>query len=232
MLDHAIEARVSGTRPLSPSVLELTLEPRAPFRFVAGQYLRLFVPGSTTPPDAGWIPYSIGSAPDEEGLTLMIKLGAHRASDYVEGLAIGSTVRIDGPFGRFGWSARVVEQSILIGGGTGLAPLRSLIRSRRSESGNAPRRILVLGASVPDELLYYDELSAALGMDFWPVVIAPSPNFKGDVGLVTDVLARRGGEIAWERAHFYLCGPAAMLAALRPFLADRGVAAEAITDEH
>lgn len=232
MSGGGIEARVEATRRLSATVVELTLRPAAAFAFEAGQYLRLFVPDAAPMAEDCWIPFSIGSAPEDPDLTLMIKLGPHRAAAYVEQLVPGSIVRIDGPHGRFRVSEEPVAQAIFVGGGTGLAPLRSMLRSNALRQRAPGRTILVLGASAPDELLYHDELALTLGPDYWPVVIAGGAAFQGERGVVTDALVRRAAEIDWRHAHFYLCGPRAMLDAVRELLASHGVPRSAITDEH
>lgn len=158
---RSYDCKVVQHMPVTPSILQLTLElPQdAGFRFRPGMYAELHMPGKT---DASR-PYSIATAPDAVGAPLNRQLTFHvarhpqgRVSPALhDNLAVGDTLRIHGPYGGF----RLPEGDgplLMLGGGTGLAPLLSLAASRTG----ARDIVLILSVRDRSEVFALDMLQA------------------------------------------------------------------------
>ena len=152
------EFPVSSIRRATPSTRIVRLKlGSTPFPYVAGQAALLGLPGRE--PAA----YSIASAPEEslreKYLEFLIKLesggtwGAHLA-----GIARGVDVDVEGPLGSFTFPARPATDAFLfVAGGTGIAPLRSMIR-HAILSGQRERLRLLYSARTPADFAYLPEL--------------------------------------------------------------------------
>lgn len=128
-----------------------------PFRYRAGQAATLLVDsGEATP-------YSIASAPFETArqgwLEFLVKVdGASRFGALVESLAPGTHVDVRGPIGSFTASDVAADVPMLfIAGGTGIAPLRSMIHQAIAEGHKGPLS-LVYSARNPNEFAYLTDL--------------------------------------------------------------------------
>jgi phenol hydroxylase P5 protein len=198
----------------------LVLELDHDLLFSAGQYVALSVPGTEVTRS-----YSLANPPSERR---RIELQVRRIPDGLatdgwvfKSLEVGATARLSGPFGRFMFRERRTEPVIMIGGGTGVAPLKSMVQ-HILESGLTHEVVLYQGARTTGDL--YDN-------DFFDDLAAGHPNFRyrpclsdeawaGACGLVTDVVAadyeRCGGHAA------YVSGPPPMVdAALRVLMKRR-----------
>jgi ferredoxin-NADP reductase len=104
--------------------------------------------------------YSIASAPDGARVELTVQRVADgEVSPYlVDVLSVGDPVELRGPIGGwFVWRPVAAEPVTLIAGGSGIAPLMAMVRTRRAASSMVPFRLLYSVRS-PDDVLYADEL--------------------------------------------------------------------------
>jgi ferredoxin-NADP reductase len=157
--------------------------------------------------------YSIASAPEDERLMLTVeRLEDGEVSPYlVEELRAGDQLELRGPIGGyFAWEGALGGPLLLLGGGSGIVPLRAILRHRAATDSTVPARLLYSARAI-DELIYRDELQT-LGADralevhytltrVWP------PAWSGYRRRVDDALLR---ELAWppeQRPLVYICGP-------------------------
>ncbi|MDA3627635.1 FAD-binding oxidoreductase [Saccharopolyspora sp. WRP15-2] len=189
-----------------------------PLAFSPGQYVELTVPGTEVRRQ-----YSLANTADEdEVLELHVRLvpgGAATEKWIFGGVAVGDRVRITGPLGDFCLSPEDEsggEPMVLIGGGTGLAPLIGLVRTALAR---APEREVLLYHGVRGAADLYDlEVLTGLeeahpGFSFVPVLSHESQRegafcrtgFPTD-SFLADVASARG----WSG---WLCGPPAMVEA-------------------
>jgi ferredoxin-NADP reductase len=111
--------------------------------------------------------YSIASAPDGELVELTVQFVSDgEVSSYLIGEArIGDQIELRGPIGGwFVWRPAQAEPVLLLAGGSGLVPLMSMIRTRKSAGSRAPFR-LIYSAREPADALYTSELSGLAGGD-------------------------------------------------------------------
>ena len=189
--------------------------------FNPGQYVTIEVPGS---PETRT--YSMANPPGEPGrIELQIRRtpGGLATDGWIfKNLAAGDTVRLSGPYGRFFLREARAEPAILIGGGTGLAPLKSIVR-HVLETGLPQRLYLYQGARAQVDL-YDVDLFRALESEhpdqFTYRPCLSQEEWDGPQGMVTDVVA---ADFPTCRGHTaYLCGPPPMVeAALKTLMKKR-----------
>lgn len=187
----------------TPDVKTFYLEHK--LAFIPGQFLELSCFG------AGEAPISISSSPDEDSL----KISFRRTGCVTKGLfdlKENDYVGIRGPFGNgFPPGLLNMKNILLIGGGIGLAPLRSLLKFIISGSKNkAGRTILLYGARSPQELLYKKELKQwAKDIELLVTVDKPDAAWNGSVGVVIELFNKIHIEPADTAA--FICGPQIMM---------------------
>ncbi len=224
------EAKISRLTWLADSVVQLDLKvPKSQrFRFTAGQYCRIKVPGTQE-----WRSYSMASGEHEQGkLSFLVRvLPTGTMSDFLRtGARAGVKLELEGPRGAF-----VLEPSnrphLLIAGGTGLAPMLSMLDRIRLLRPTPPI-VLVFGCVREADLFHLEELEAR--MSFMPSLkvkvsleqetVRPGIAYGNPLSVLesSDVPT---GSIA------YLCGPPGMIAAAEEKLAGFGLVPADIRSE-
>jgi NAD(P)H-flavin reductase len=184
-------ARIIKRRALSPRVSELTLElgGEPPFRWRAGQYLTVHSGAGVTQPTEP-LPYSIASAPDgREPPTLALAIGPGSGAELLAHVAPGTELLVAGPFGSF--TLERAPGALLVGAGTGLAPLRGHVLEWLANGGSEPVWLLA-GARTEADLLWHDELEAlaerAPRFRYEPVLSQPGVTWQRRAGRVQEHL--------------------------------------------
>ena len=163
--------------------------------------------------------YSIASAPKMRMLMLTIeRLDDGEVSPYlVDDLHAGDTLELRGPIGGyFVWQESLGGPLLLLAGGSGIVPLRAILRHRVSRGSCVPTRLLYSARSV-DDLIYRPELTgftASVGVEIRFTLTRAWPA-EWD-GYRRRVDAEMLGEVAWpvaERPLVYICGPTAFVEA-------------------
>jgi ferredoxin-NADP reductase len=212
-------------------VVHLDLDGQA-FRYTAGQAVAVGIPGAERRR-----PYSIASAPEDarrDGcLELLVGIDADgRAGPHLP-LEPGTAVEVDGPLGTFTFPDDPEEQQfVFVAGGTGIAPLRAMLRHVLGT--RQARRVGVLySARTPEDFAYERELRA--------LATAGAIELRQTVtrALETDWVGNRGridqAALATlvhdDRTLCFVCGPAAMVDDIPRLLAGMGVPRERIRIE-
>jgi propane monooxygenase reductase subunit len=218
---RTVRARIEAIEPLTRDIRRLVLrteDGEMPFR--SGQYVDIRLPGTDVVRS-----FSMANLPSDEGrLEFMIKLypGGHFSGLLSDGsLKPGDELEVTGPYGVF--TLRETDRPLVfIGGGAGMAPILSLLRSM-VESGVTRPAVYYYGAREEEDLFHLEELSAlqeALpGFRFVPAL--SDAEWAGEKGLITDVFERGEQELADVEA--YLCGPPPMVEAAQEMLMRLGV---------
>ncbi|KRE99044.1 oxidoreductase [Nocardioides sp. Soil777] len=206
---------------LSPTTVSFTLETpdRDSLALLPGQYVNIAVPGTDETRS-----YSFSSAPDDKELTFLVKLtpGGVMSTWLAEQASVGDEVVFSGPNGSF-FLREAERPLLLLAGGTGLAPILSILRRLRDTGSTRPAH-LVYGVSTDDdlvELARLEELAASLPELTWAHCVADPDSTADHKGYVTSLIEPQhlhAGDIA-----VYLCGPPPMVEAVRTHFADAGV---------
>ena len=208
----------------TPTIKTFGLRPAEPLSFRAGQFVQLYVPG------VGEAPFTPSSSPSEPRRIEVTVLAAGRVTAALHALRAGATIGMRGPFGR-GYPLQRLEDRdvVVVGGGVGLAPLRSLLYTLFERPGLARRVSIKYGARSPEELCFrrqYADWGARRGVDFLPTIDRPAAGWSGRVGLVTSLLD--GLDLDATQACALCCGPEIMLKFVARKLVDVGFAPERV----
>jgi ferredoxin-NADP reductase len=175
--------------------------------------------------------YSISSAPDEPLTITVVRLDDGEVSPFLTGeLRTGDEIEIRGPIGGyFVWTQRSGGPLMLIGGGSGVAPLRAIFRHHASGAGEVPIRLLYSARSM-DEVLFRAELFGSSDVRFaltraWP------PDWSGHRGRIDREFLEREGFTARETPLVYVCGPTPFVETMSDSLVALGHAPERIRTE-
>jgi propane monooxygenase reductase subunit len=208
---------VEAVEELTSDIRLLRLRPAEPLEYKPGQYVDITIPGH---PGEHRSFSMAGTEPDV--LEFMIKLypGGHFSGLLADGsITPGDELEITGPYGVFTLRANSPRRLLFIGGGAGMAPILSLLRSL-SEAGAEREATYYYGARTAADLFHLDEISA-LPAAFVPALSEDANGWNGETGLITDVVERLEPDIAEVDA--YVCGPPPMVEAAIALLEAKGV---------
>jgi ferredoxin-NADP reductase len=156
--------------------------------------------------------YSIASAPEDDAVVLTVeRLDDGEVSPYlVDELRPGDQLELRGPIGGyFVWEASLGGPVLLVAGGSGVAPLHSILRHHRAIGSTVPVRLLYSARSVA-EVIYREELmeNADDAVDIRFTLTREQPeDWQGYRGRIDRDLLE---EVAWPpsaRPLMYACGP-------------------------
>jgi ferredoxin-NADP reductase len=170
--------------------------------------------------------YSIASAPGEPLAITVERLADGEVSPYLtEELRAGDELELRGPIGGyFVWDASVGGPLLLVAGGSGIVPLRAMLRERQRSGSQVPVHLLYSSRTL-DDIIYHEELDS-YGRDGVTVTHALTraqpPGWTGHAGRVTPSLL---GEVAWPAAQepiAFVCGPTSFVEAIAEGLVGLG----------
>jgi ferredoxin-NADP reductase len=172
--------------------------------------------------------YSIASAPEDDHLVLTVeRLEDGEVSPYlVDELRPGDELELRGPVGGyFVWEASAGGPLLLVAGGSGVVPLRAMLRHHRAVGSTVPARLLYSARSL-DEVIYRDELTTLSDrgeVDVRFTLTRSQP--EGWSGYRRRIDGDLLAEIAWpaaDRPLVYVCGPTAFVETAAQALVDLG----------
>jgi Na+-transporting NADH:ubiquinone oxidoreductase subunit F len=191
--------------------------------------------------------YSIASSPaDTDRLTFVVRIATPPpgidetippgvVSSYLFGLQPGDRLDIAGPYGSF-FTSDSDREMIFIGGGAGVAPLRSMILDLVVGARTTRSISFWYGARNTRELCYREEFerlqSEFPSFEYTAALSEPRPEdaWEGEIGFIHEVLERRylQSHASPETCEYYLCGPPLMIKAVLALLERYGVDRESI----
>ena len=216
-------------RPVTPDMRHLVVRLIEPdeIKFFPGQYMDFTVPGTDETRS-----FSMANTPNREGrFEFVIKIypGGLFSEYLAEKLQPGDRLQVEAPFGTFTLRESHTSPLVFVGGGAGMAPMLGLLRSM-AERGVERSVTFYYGARTVRDLCFTDEI-AELGENLADFTYVPAlsecvgrDEWRGETGLITDVLRRRQAGLGGVDA--YVCGPPPMVEAAITTLTDLGVADE------
>ena len=190
--------------------------------------------------------YSMANYPEEHGIIMLnVRIATPPPrnpdvppgimSSYIWSLKPGDKVTISGPFGEF-FAKETDAEMIFIGGGAGMAPMRSHIFDQLKRLHSKRKIRFWYGARSVREMFYtedFDMLAKENENFTWHVALSdalPEDNWTGYTGFIHNVLYENylKDHPAPEDCEFYMCGPPVMNAAVIKMLKDLGVEDENI----
>jgi benzoate/toluate 1,2-dioxygenase reductase subunit len=229
--EQILKVEITGIEQLSETTvgLKAKLPVHRKFQFHPGQYVNIHVPGADTSRS-----YSMANAPcDPHDLEFQIRLLPNGVmSDFLRRNGVCNTsLEIEGPKGIF-YLRDGGGPLLMIAGGTGLAPMVSMLRHMAGSDSVEREIVLCFGVTAPGDLYYVDELKDLIGQfpngQLRLAMTEAGADWPGHKGFVTDLVEQ--GDIGPDM-QAYLCGPPVMIEAARKRLAGFGMQSEAIFAE-
>lgn len=226
------EGRLMGVASLTRDIRLVEVELDSPMRFWAGQYVDLTIPGSGITRA-----FSMANAPSAgTRLEFIIKKYPDGAFSALldGGLAPGDRLIVKGPYGTCFRREERPGPMVLVGGGSGMSPLWSILADHVQSGERRPVRFFY-GARTRADLFRLEELAAMVAklddFRFIPVLshAEAADDWDGERGLVHEIVARHLREEAFPGdIDAYSCGPPPMIDAMLPILQMAGVEPERI----
>lgn len=194
------------------------------FSFTAGQAVMLGLSGSRLRK-----PYSIASAPWEVAksgiMQVLVQVEDSGGLDpHLELAAPGTTLDLEGPFGSFGLPERVEHPLLFLAGGTGIAPLRSMLIEHVSQPARLPAALVYSARSV-DEFAFRPELaaleSAGRIATYYTVTREERADWPGRRGRISEALLSEA--LPSADSICLVCGPPHLVEDARVLLKNLGV---------
>ncbi len=214
-------ATLSDIRRYSDSTIGFTLEldDRDRLNFLPGQYANLDVPGAEACRS-----YSFSSGPDDKTVDFLVRIteGGMMSTYLRETAGIGDRLDLTGPMGTF-FLRETSRPVLMLAGGTGLAPLLSMLATFEENPPQHPIH-LIYGVTYDEDLVELDKLrertEAVPGFTF-DYCVADQNSAAPNKGYVTTLFTEEnlnGGDV-----DVYLCGPPAMVEAVRSHMSEQGI---------
>jgi ferredoxin-NADP reductase len=172
--------------------------------------------------------YSIASAPELDTVELTVELvdDGEVSPYFVHELRAGDEFEVRGPIGgHFSWDVRDGGPLLLVGGGSGIVPLMSMLRHRAARAGDVEAHVLV-SARAAEDALYRDELARLeprAGLDVaWTFTRTPPPGWSGYARRVDAAMLAEVAPAPDARPLIFVCGPTPFVEAVADLLVDGG----------
>jgi NAD(P)H-flavin reductase len=202
-----IRAKLTDVIEESPLIKTLCLTPEHDFEFKTGQFIELSVDG------IGEAPFTPSSSPlvKEKLEVTVMKTGY--VTEYMHNLKPGSFMGIRGPYGK-GYPVDKFhgKEILILGGGCGLAPIRSLLYTLESITDNLEKIILCYGSKTPSDCVYkplFARLNKINKFKTYRTVDKPDDEWNESVGVVTSLIDKVSINISNSVA--VVCGPPVMM---------------------
>lgn len=202
------------------------------FIFAAGQAVMVGLQGSPLRK-----PYSVASAPWEVEKTGVLQLLAQvdetgSPDPHLELALPGTMIDVDGPMGTFGLPAGIDDAPLLlVAGGTGIAPLRSMLMDRLSRS-RVPSVAVLYSARSSDEFAYRAELEAMASagrIRLTLTVTRPERDWPGRRGRIDEALLTEA--LPGPDTICLVCGPPALVSSVSEWLGKLGLSPDRVLIE-
>ncbi len=213
-----IEAVVVEVIPETPTIKTIRFKPKEVLTFKTGQFIELTIPG------VGEAPFTPSSKPSVKELMEVTVMKVGKVTDKIHELKKGDIIGVRGPFGQGYPVDNFKDKEILVvGGGCGFAPLRSLMYELFNRSGQFKKIFFRGGCKRPKELVYRSEIEHWAQRDDLNLKITVDigdNTWKGNVGLVTTIL--KDVEMDYKNGIAIVCGPPIMMKFTTRQLLDMG----------
>jgi glycine betaine catabolism B len=190
-----------------------------PISFIPGQFVSLHIPSLKI-----WRSYSLASSPTEDQLMIgVLKEGVFTKKLFT--LENNAELLMRGPFGRFTFNEAVKEDVVLLTGGIGVTPFRSMIKYAYDKK--LPNKIwLFYSARNVKDFVFKKELEVLADCYF----TVTQEKWEGFQGRITwDAIKNKIKDVTGKK--FYICGSNTFAEGMKQMLLDNGVAVKNISQE-
>jgi ferredoxin-NADP reductase len=225
----AHQVQLTGREAIAAGTMAFHFEKPAGFRFKPGQAVDVVL---TAPPSAAAADtrhtFSLVSAPFQGALSIATRLRDSAFKRALKALPIGSTARLEGPFGSLTLHNNHARPAVFIAGGIGITPFMSMLRQAAQEQ--SPQHLILLYSNRrPEDAAFLTELQELEHSNKNFRLLATmtqmsesSRPWRGATGLIDQGLVKTvSGEIA--APIYYIAGPPTMVAGVREMLGLAGI---------
>lgn len=224
--------------------LEFGFDRPSGMTFKAGQFMDLTL---INPPESdaegNTRAFSINSAPDDPRLLFTTRLRDTAFKRVLRTMPLGTLIKLEGPFGDLTLHNRATRPAVLLAGGIGITPFRSIVRQAAHEQ--LPHRILLVYSNRrPEDAPFLDEFRALAGANpkftFVPTMTEMKGSrlpWDGETAMISRTLVEKylprvsGLDAAQTTPIYYIAGPPGMVAGVRGVLNDAGIEDDDIRTE-
>ena len=205
-----IPAIIERIEDETPDIKTFTIRPVEPIPFAAGQFVELAVPG------IGEAPFTPSSSPKISDFMEITIMRTGRVTDWLHNMKEGDELGVRGPMGR----AYPIEdfhgrEILIVGGGCGVGPLRSLLLALIDDLDAYARIIVRYGARSADSIVFKDAQmhgwNQGGALDVMLTVDKESSDWDGHVGMITDILEEDYLDCHASDGIAVMCGPPVMM---------------------
>jgi NAD(P)H-flavin reductase len=202
-----IEVTVEDIVQETANIKTFFLRPKGDFEFRTGQFIELTLPGT------GEAPFTPSSDPNIKDQLEVTIVNTGRVTSLLHAMPKGATLGLRGPYGKgYPLDQFRGKDVLIVGGGVGLAPLRSLLFSLFARIGDYNKVVLRYGARSVRDIVYRQAITEWAKKEKVDVDITldvGDPEWNGRVGLVTTILEHLPVDL--NNAAVIVCGPPIMM---------------------
>jgi len=202
-----IETKVLEVISETPTIKTIRMKPVEEIHFATGQFIELTIPG------VGEAPFTPSSKPSVKDIIEVSVMRVGKVTEKIHQLKKGDIIGLRGPFGQgYPLDKFKGKEVLIVGGGCGFAPLRSLMYALFEISGEFKKLLFRGGCKSPSEFLYRKEVAQwgqRADLDMVLTVDQGDDTWKGNVGLVTTILNKL--QMDPQEGVAIVCGPPIMM---------------------
>jgi NAD(P)H-flavin reductase len=202
-----LNAKLTEVIEESPVIKTFVLVPDEEFSFKTGQFIELSVDG------IGEAPFTPSSSPQVKDKLEVTVMTTGYVTEYMHSLKPGSYMGIRGPYGR-GYPVEKFfgKEVLILGGGCGLAPIRSLLYALEHVKNNLKKVILCYGSKTPSDCIYkplFNRLNQIDKFEAYRTVDKADEGWDENVGVAPSLLDKVKVDI--NNSVAVVCGPPIMM---------------------
>ncbi len=215
-----IEATIEEILVESPTIKTFVVTPKEQIEFETGQFVELTIPGLGEGP---FTPSSSPSVKEKMDITIM---DVGKVTSRLHEMKKGEKVGVRGPYGKgYPLDDFKGKEVFIVGGGVGLAPLRSLLYALFGRIDDFKKIYLRYGARTPDDIIFKNLIPEWKKMDKVDIALTVDEGdngWKGNVGVVTTICEKI--PVDFKNSVAVVCGPPIMMKFATYKLAEKGFA--------
>jgi ferredoxin-NADP reductase len=223
------QVKLRGRHEVAERTMAFQFEKPAGFTFKAGQFVEVtLIDPTETDTEGNARAFSIASAPHEDVLMVATRMRDTAFKRVLAAMEVGTTARIEGPFGNLILHNNSARAAVLLAGGIGITPFRSIVLHAARE--RLPHHLFLFYSNRrPEDAPFLEELRDIEAQEanyrFVGTITEPEKSrypWLGETGFITaDMLSRHlQGAVS---PVYYIAGPPAMASGLRAMLNSSGV---------
>ncbi len=229
--------KLTGHEEIASGTMAFHFEKPEGFTYKAGQFCDLTLDDPPeTDAEGNTRGFTLASAPSENRLTVATRLRDTAFKRVLKQMKPGAELKFDAPYGSFTLHGDADIPAVFLSGGIGVTPIRSIVLQATRDK--LPHHITLFYSNrTPESTAYLDDLSQAQQDNPNFTLVATmtdmdksAADWKGETGVIDAGMIRKS-VVDLGRPIFYLCGPRAMVAAMRKILDEAGVKDDRIRTE-